>query len=396
MRRKLPVLILICFALFGCGKKAIPPPPQTETQTAVTEEPIYKLAQQVAEQTNRTLSDAGAKQIEVDLQNRNILPPKAFAYLQNSLIAQLGVHQISAVHGDWKLRGNLSKQEGSLTLSFSITRLSEEVYQGSARVPDDQDLRNTLAQFEEPPTTKEQDHSMHADAPIPTPLADLKSIPLDVAENCNGKDCSLLLLYSNQLVERNWRTAVERVIPLPRTGSPSRAPSGKILAADGFIWIATNNLSSPVAFDPELNMKNAAWPSRFPVAKPGLNTFTLADGEFFDFQEIGSAAMAVITAKNKLQIADRKNLLTAVDAVGGSLCVSLPYIYASSASLPGQKDSILKFRLENGVLTMEKSEPVDGSVCDIAVTDLNRDGKQEMLVTLQNERGIFIEVHEPF
>lgn len=396
MFRNILLLIVISCVFAACQKRTVAPEVSRPAQSPGTDEPIHSLAQEAAEKISQILHEAGISRIQITLQNHDLLPPNAFAYLENSLTAQLAAHQISKGSSDWEVTGDLSKQLDRLTLSFSIFKQHQQISTGSVSIPDDEKLRNTLAQFGEP--EEQHDHAVHREMPVPTPLVELAEIPLDVTEHCEGKNCSLLLLYSNKLVERNWQTGTERAIAVPYSTQPSRAPSGKILLLDHLIFVMTNNLAAPLVLDEKLNPAKATLPSRFPAPRPGLNTYFLADGEFYDYQELSSGGLAVINAQDRLEIADHGKLVsTAEQKVGGSLCVSLPYIYVSAATLPDQvKDSILKFAYENGVLQAQESRTFDGNIYDIAITDLNRDNRQEMLVTLRNERGIFIEVHEPF
>jgi hypothetical protein len=127
-----------------------------------------------------------------------------------------------------------------------------------------------------------------------------------------------------------------------------------------------------------------------------LNTYTLADGRFFDFEEFGANGLAVIDVRNKLFLAERGNVVAADRPAGSVLHATPPYIYTSAPVLPGESDALLKFSYKDGLLRWEKSQNIDGNIFNVAITDLNRDQKPEMLVTVQNQRGIFIEVHEPF
>jgi len=390
----LTVVTLVCL-LLGCAKKTVITEAPIERPSIAHDEPIQKLAGEAAEKVQQSLSSAGASKVEIHLENHDLLPPKAFVYFDNAFVAHLATYQISKGSSEWKLEGDLSKEMGRLTFSFSIGKDQQTMTRESASIPYDERLQNALAQFAEPEMV--HDHSAHQEMPVPTPLAEIAEIPLDVAEDCEGNNCLLLLLYSNRLVARNWQNGSEQTIPLRGTAQRSRAPSGKILLIDDSIFVSSNSLTAPIVLDHKLNPAKGTMPARFPQPEPGRNTYFLSDGEFYDYEKLGSAGLAVIDNKYHLQIADQGKLISTDQRVGGSLSVSLPYIYVTSAVLPNQlKDSILKFRYENDALSLVDTRTFDGTVYDIAITDLNRDQKPEMLVTLRNQRGIFIEVYEPF
>jgi hypothetical protein len=391
-----PALFVLAVCLsFGCEKKTVTPVEPIEQPRITNDEPIQTLAREAAEKVHQALANADASTIEIHLENHDLLPPKAFVYFENAFIAHLATHKISKGSSEWKLEGILSKEMERLTFSFSVAKGQQEIARESASIPNDEWLQNTLTQFAEPEVV--HDHSTHQEMAVPTPLAQLDEIPLDVAEDCEGNNCLLLLLYSNRLVARNWQNGSEQRIPLQSTTQRSRAPSGKILLFDDSIFISTNNLAAPLILDHKLNPAKGTMPARFPQPIPGRNTYLLSDGEFYDYEKLGSAGLAVIDNKYHLQIADHGKLISTDQHVGGSLSVSLPYIYVTSAALPNQlKDSILKFRYENDSFSLVDTKTFDGSVYDIAITDLNRDHKPEMLVTLRTPRGIFIEVYELF
>lgn len=132
------------------------------------------------------------------------------------------------------------------------------------------------------------------------------------------------------------------------------------------------------------------------MPEPGLNTFALRNGRFFDFQFISKNSLAVIDTAGNLEVGASGTLVKADKTVGGTLCLDEPVIYASSPSLPGQPDSILKFTMQNGTITFDSSREADGDIIDLAVTDLNQDQKKELLVTTVTSRGILIEVMDVF
>jgi hypothetical protein len=389
-------IAVICFSA-GCAKKTATPVEPIENLSTRNDEPIQALASDAAEKVHRSLGSANASAIEIHLENHDILPPKAFVYFENAFVAHLATYKISETSSEWKLKGDLSKQMELLTFSFSVEKEEQEIVRDSASIPYDERLQNTIAQFAEPTPMVLPEHSMHQEMPVPTPLVELQEVPLDVAEDCDDNNCILLLLYSNRVVARNWQNGSEQIIPFKNTTQRSRAPSGKILLIGDSIFILSNNLSAPLIVDRKLNPVKGTIPPLFPQPEPGRNTYLLSDGEFYDFEKLGPAGLAVIDNQYRLQIADQGKLISAGERVGGTLCVSLPYIYVTSAALPNQlKDSILKFRYENDAVSLIENRNFDGSIYDIAITDLNRDHKPEMLVTLRNQRGIFIEVHEPF
>ncbi len=387
---------ILVSVLFGCEKKVITTP-QATSQPESAEEPIQKLARDTAQKIHLALKNVGASTIEImNIDGHDIFPPAAFSYFENALAAQLAAVGVQKSSGDWKMKGDLSRQRGEILFSFRIYETDGRVYSDSAKISDDRRLQNTVAQFETPEKT--HDHSsLHKEMPVPTPLAELKQIPLDVAENCPpGKDCTLLLLYSNELVERNWKDGTERTVPLPVTGLRSRAPSGKLLTIQNTIFVLSNQLAAPIVLNRDLQRTEGDSPKRFPRPEPGLNSYALSDGRFFDFEEFGPKGLAVIDIKYRLSVADQGKLILSDQQTGGTLFVSPPYIYTSSFILPGNTDAILKFIYKDGLVRLEKSQNIDGSVYDIVITDLNRDQQPEMLVTARNPRGIFIEVYEPF
>ena len=390
--------IVVVMLFVGCAKqKAVTQPEITSSEEVPSVEPIQSLAAHAAGQIKTALANAALSTIEFSrLDGHDIFQAQAFSYFENSLAAQLGTAGIQLSPGEVKLNGDLSKQKGQILFTFEILEAEARIYSGSVQIPDDQRLENTLAQFE--PRETVHDHSTHQEMPVPTPLVELKRIPLDIAEHCKNQsgDCTLLLLYREELVERNWKEGTERLIRFSLTGLRSRAPSGKIVKSGNLIFILTNELSVPLVYDENLGRSNGKIPSHWPKAEPGLNTFALADGRFFDFAPFGVKGLAVVDLQNRVSVADQGKLVSAREPAGGTLHVSSPYIYTSAPLLPAeQRDILQKFLYKDGLLQMQKSQNIDGSVYDITITDLNRDGKQEMLVTVHNSRGIFIEVYEP-
>jgi hypothetical protein len=389
--------LLLLSLLFSCQKKApTTGEDTTQPETSISQEPVQKLARDAAEKIHLTLKNNGASTIEVSsLENHDIFPPAAFTFFTNTLNAQLASLGVQRAPGDWRMKGDLSKQRGQVFFSFEVYKKEERLHADSVSVPDDERLQNTLAQFETP--EKPQDHRAHKAMPVPTPLAELKEIPLDVAQNCStNENCSLLLLYSNALVERSWQNGTERIIPLPATaGQRSRAPSGKILRIQENFFVVSNQFATPLVFKRNLDQVSGEFPGRLPKPEPGLNTYALSEGRFYDFEEFGSNGLAVVDLKSRLHVADQGKLVSAEQKAGGTLCVYPPYIYTSSPSLAGQQDAIQKFVYKDGLVRLEKSQNIEGSIYDIVITDLNQDQQLEMLVTVRNQRGIFIEVHDP-
>ena len=399
--RKIPArLSVIAFLLFvalsACQKKSpiqpeVTAPPQNQTQ----DEPIQTLARSASEKVAAILKKNGASKLEIQsIENQNVFPAAAASYFENAFIAQLANTGIQKNQSDWKLKGKLLEENREILFVFDVRKNDETLSSDSVRIPNDQRLQNTLAQFQ--PVEETHDHGQHKEMPVPTPLVELQQIPLDVGEDCSTEPCSLLLLYSNQLVQRNWKEGSERSVPLPPKGLRSRSPAGRILFLQESLALISTQFASPYFFSRDLTPGKGEIPSRLPKPEAGLNSYSLSDGRFFDFAEFGSGGLAVIDLKNKLSIAEKGKLISSDRPVGGTLQVSPPYIYTSSPTLPGADDSIQKFLYKDGILLFEKEQRIEGNVYDIAITDLNRDGAREMLVTVRNSRGVFIEVYEPF
>lgn len=272
-------------------------------------------------------------------------------------------------------------------------------------------------QIPEPPTPP---HHVHGENKIPTPLWELSAVPLDVSGACLEKsqpECSILILYADHLMIVDWKNQSFRIQPfIPETLAPfpSRAPSGKIIPISREFseklplnddekqriqYIVTNNnLAGPLYYDSELT---AAFPlpckgCPFPVATPGFNTFALRDGKFYDFELLPENEVAVIDDQYRLNVGGKGHLAQSDVEVGATLCTSLPFIYTSSHSLPGQPDVLLKFRYQDGQLIPESNHPVDGEIIDLLIFDLNQDGQNELILTLKSSRGIFLDVRENF
>ena len=56
----------------------------------------------------------------------------------------------------------------------------------------------------------------------------------------------------------------------------------------------------------------------------------------------------------------------------------------------------MKFVHQNSSLTLASRKEVAGEILDLALTDLNRDGTSELLVTLRTKDQIYIDVLDLF
>ena len=396
---KTAILLLAGLFLFCACKKNISAPSPDVTPLPSDEEPIQKLAADAARKIQFALQAHEVSAIQFQkLQSREIFSGGAFVYFENALAAQLATKGIQRTINEWKLDGVLSKEEGQIVFAFRILRGEELISSETSRIPDDERLRLTLAQFEMQAPVSHHDHSIHKEMPVPTPLAKLDQIPLDLAEHCVSQGpCSLLILYPSRLVERDWSDGSEREIPIAITGQRSRAPSGKILKLPNIYYILNNQFAVPLALNTKLEQVKNELPSRLPQPEPGLNTYALSDGRFFDFEEFGEKGLAVINSQNRLAVADQGKLVFGEQPVGGSLETHPPYIYVTGDVLPDSgTDFIHKFAFSDGLLRFVESQKIEGAVYDITITDLNQDQKPEMLLTVKHDRGIFIEVREPF
>jgi hypothetical protein len=271
-----------------------------------------------------------------------------------------------------------------------------------------------------PPVVEPPPHQHHVERKIDTPISQLAESPLDVYAACldpGEKECPILLLSSKTLSILDWKKKTTKILTLSKEDfslSRSRAPSGKIIPITSDLSdrlslndeekqrvryvITNNNLESPLFYDAEFTVENPLQCKTcpFPVATPGFNTFALRDGKFFDFEMLPGNEIAAIDNTYHLNVGGKGRLATSETQVGATLCTSLPFIYTSSHTLPGEADVLLKFRYENGSLKQESSRAMDGEILDLFVFDLNQDGIQEMIVTLKTSHGIFLEVLEEF
>lgn len=251
------------------------------------------------------------------------------------------------------------------------------------------------------PPPLEHHHEHHNDVKIPTPLAQLEQAPLDVAAACLNSQCEVFLLYCNRLEILNWSDGQKQSISLPEaflSSVRSRAPNGKIIPFASGVIALSNCLAHAAYFSMDAKNPPAVFTQKLewlPAPQSGFNWFSLQDGRFYDFEKYSSTAMAAIDTSFHLNIAQQGNLATSSEKVGGKLCVSPSAIYTSSPSLPAEaNDAVLKFDLTS--LQRTASRPVDGQILDLAISDLNQDGEQELLLTLQTANGILIDVMEPF
>jgi hypothetical protein len=194
---------------------------------------------------------------------------------------------------------------------------------------------------------------------------------------------------------------VKESVDFPRSSlAPivSRAPSGKIVSSTSGFTILENDLTAPLSFDTSLRPIPAPEQSFIlPRPEPGKNTFVLADGRFYDFEILPeSRQILAIETSRHLSVATQGVVATSTETVGGVLLADLPVIYTSSDSLPGQPDAILKFRLENDRLSLESRRPLPSEILDLAMGDVNGDGRNELLCTVRTETGALIEVIDAF
>src|SRR5947199_10230503 len=56
-----------------------------------------------------------------------------------------------------------------------------------------------------PPEPTHHEHAAHLEVKIPTPLAELKEGPIDIAPACLESACNLLLLYGDHLDVLDWK-----------------------------------------------------------------------------------------------------------------------------------------------------------------------------------------------
>lgn len=251
-------------------------------------------------------------------------------------------------------------------------------------------------------------HEHHPEPLLPTPLAELQAPPLDEFPDCDEKilsadhGCRLLLLYTDRVEALNWSTGEKKTFlwtTADVASVVSRAPSGKIVPFRSGFLLLSNSLEKPLFLAADLSAAPRAVQETvegLPLPEAGLNTFTLRNGKFWDFQFLSRTTLAVITTSGSIQLGSEGKLLKSDRTVGGTFWCDDRTFYCSSPSLPGQSDAIWKFQWNGDAISFESAKDADGEILDLAVTDLNQDQKKELLVTTRNDHGIFIEVQEPF
>lgn len=389
--------ILLCLflilSIISCQKKL--PPDVLSDQNKPPDQPLQRLAWESARQINQRMKSHAAKMGTVE--NQAKLPETQLHYfrgaLENELWRLRPAHDVPAV----LINGLLAYANGQLQFLWEIESTPEKI-SGVAAVlwtPAPPDSSQLHEDHQHPQTDAHQ----HVEVDIPTPIAQLQIVPLDVAQVCDRKSevCEVLVLYEDSIERIDWKNGNKRRTFIPPqyfAQVRSRAPSGKILYLEGTCMILHNNLIQPLQYD--LNLDQAApvnLPPQIPRPAPGLNIFFLMNGHFYDFEVLTPKGLAVIQEDQRLSIG-AGTLVSSNELVGGALAVVWPTIYTSSNSLPSQKDSLLKFTYDNSSLLLQSTFPVDGEILDLAATDLNRDNSSELLVTVRRNGGIFIDVLE--
>ncbi|HJZ13733.1 MAG TPA: hypothetical protein VJ521_16380, partial [Acidobacteriota bacterium] len=388
--------------LFSSCRKQIepPPPPQTDHEPAAVstapDEPIQRLAWQAAQQIANAVSQ-GDQNVELqEVRNDVAWPMEAESYFLASLrnrLAERGV-SVTAPSG-LSLRGKLFHQNGRIVFAYTLLKDQSMVLSDSVAVDDNDRLRNTLAQFDRPSAERPA-------TSLPNPLALLEQEPLDVAVAAKAQESFLLLLYSDRVDVLDWRRGTHKSISIPpRFASRvrSRAPSGKLIHSDNGFIILHNNLNAPLLINAQLDALPVLYtmrPAWLPVPDPGVNSFTLQDGRFFDFDPLNGESFAAVDTQGKLSLASGGNLISSAIEAGGTLAVMLPSIYTSSPSMPDKNDAIWKFSVKDRSLKLESSRPVDGQILDLLIGDLNNDGRSELIVTSRKSQGIMVEFQDLF
>ena len=405
MKLKILVALILPVVLFqnACTKRepVAPVSPTGPVGIKPPEEPMLNLAWMAATQIQLGLQQAGQPMMlrMLPLDNSAGIPAGAADYLQAVLETRLRVFGIQ-MPGDAsvQLQGSVYWLRNQLVYGFKLRKGEQILLTDSASIPRDERLENSIAQFGAPVEHKH----VHVEPAIPTPVAQLKEAPLDVGQYCAGSSdpCGIALLYPDRMEILNWKTLAVRVKAIPAAflnAVRSRAPSGKIVRTDSGYILLSNNFSGPLHFDSEFNgpVPGVADP-RMPSALPGNNTYALGDGRFTDFELLPDGGVAVVEPNHRLSAALAGSLITAANPAGDALAARWPQVYTSAPVLPGQADLVQKYTYRDGVLAFDSSRPAVGSIVDLSVTDLNRDGAQELLVTVQKPEGVFIEVWEAF
>ncbi|MCI0443073.1 hypothetical protein L0152_07635 [bacterium] len=389
MKRILLCLFLVV-AVISCQKKL--PQEIPSNQTKPPEDPLQRLAWDSAKQINQSRKSYSVKLGTIN--NEAKLPDSQLHYFRGALENELWQLKPGTETSTAVVSGVLSQANGQLQFLWDMQLPTEKTSGVSAVL------------WESPPPEISEEHHhdqmemhQHHDVTIPTPVAQLQSIPLDVSQGCvqANEDCELLVLYDDSIERINWKTSNKRKISFPLeyfSQARSRAPSGKILNLDGTYIILQSNLTQPLKYDLKLDQFAAAdVPPQIPRATPGLNIFSLMNGHFYDFEVLDPKGLAVIQEDQRLSIG-AGTLITSNELVGGSLAVLGSTIYTSSNSLPGQLDSLLKFTYNNTSLTLQSTTQMDSEILDLAITDLNQDKASELLITIKRNGGIYIDVVE--
>jgi hypothetical protein len=381
------VCLLISLAVFSCQKKL---PPVIPDQNTPPDEPLQRLAWDAAKQINQSAKSYIAKLETID--NQAKLPDSQLHYFRGALENELWQLKPAGNAATVLVNGVLTEANGQLQFLWKIPTGN---LSGVAAVL----WKSAPTEVSEEHHHEQMEMHHHHDVLIPTPVAQLRSAPLDVSQVCEhpNEDCELLVLYADSLERINWKTNNKRRISFPLeyfAQVRSRAPSGKILNVDGNYIIDQNNLTEPLRYEINTDQFSPAnLPAQIPRAIPGLNIFSLMNGHFYDFEVLNPKGLAVIQEDQRLSIG-AGTLITSNELVGGSLAVVGERIYTSSNSLPGQPDSLLKFAYNNPSLILQSTTPIDGEILDLAATDLNQDKAPELLVTRRIVDGIFIDVIE--
>ncbi|HSE42318.1 MAG TPA: hypothetical protein VLH08_16250, partial [Acidobacteriota bacterium] len=357
------------------------------------EEPLQRLAWDAVQQIKSRIPNASVNVGTIS--NQAALPESSQHYFRGALeneLWQKNIHGAPSV----TVNGILTYADKQLQFLWETTDPSAEKVSGMTAVL-------WSAPQTQPETVPEahHDHMTHKEVSIPTPVAYLNSVPLDINQNCtnNKEACDILVLYEDGIEQIDWKSGNKKKILIANDqfrSVRSRAPSGKILAQEDGILILNNNLNHPLKFDSSFDQPVAVEEaSNFPHPAPGLNTFLLMNGRFFDFELLKPKGMAVIEDNQTLSIG-AGTLITANELVGSSLAVIWPSIYTSSTSLPDQPDSVLKFQYDNSGLPLVSKHQIDGEILDLAATDLDRNGTSELLVTIRTKNQIYIDVLDAF
>ncbi len=237
---------------------------------------------------------------------------------------------------------------------------------------------------------------------VPSVVAELTEAPLDVLPACTENGCRLILLFANRICVLSWQDGQKKEIQFSESlfGSiRSRAPSGKIMKfAKGYL-ILNQNLANPLYFTDNFDSPPGAYSERpdwLPIPEPGVNWYTLQDGRFYDFEPIPESGLAVIDTTYTIQIGRGGKLVPSTVRCGATLCSLFPVLYTSSPVNSDEPDAVMKFRAREDSVVLETIRPVQGNIVDLAISDLNQDGVQELLVTLKTAKGFMVEAMDVF